>query len=513
MGRGHYGRVPFFVYRGVDMTQKTIIDVSEHQGKINWTAVKQHIDGVIIRCGYGDDDKSQDDMYWLYNVRECERLGIPYGVYLYSYADTVAHIKSEIEHAKRLLKGHKPQYPVYIDLEEWPNGELATKAADMFCKAIKAAGYVAGVYSFESFYNQFMRGYNRYTLWIARYGANNGKPHEKPNIGTSYDAWQYTSNGRIGGYGGRLDVSYFYKTWTTDKPVQPSTTTATAAKVLEIARAEIGKDDGTKYGKWYEQNVDKDPNNYDFGGDDVPYCAMFVSWVFAKAGAKCAGLPGAYCPSMLDAAIKAKATTSVDKARPGDVVYFDWDGGETDHVGIVESNSGYNLTTIEGNTNNGEVKRKTHEYNCVVGVVRPSYGNKPSDNKPNDKKKPEIAFRLSTDSSGAKWLDVNERTNGTCAIRWIAIKGAGRYRVCTVDNAWLPWVDAYNIKDLENGCAGDGSKITGVEIESSNVAYAVRVLGSTWYPEMHGTHDTGGTGDNFAGDLMNAIDGFWCKAI
>ncbi len=117
--------------------QKLIIDVSEHQRRINWEAVKPHIDGAIIRCGYGDDEAGQDDKWWSYNVKECERLGIPYGVYLYSYADSVAHANSEVAHAKRLLKGHKPQYPVYIDLEEERYGAFAKKAADIFCKAMK----------------------------------------------------------------------------------------------------------------------------------------------------------------------------------------------------------------------------------------------------------------------------------------------------------------------------------------------------------------------------------------
>jgi len=82
---------------------KTIIDVSEHQKKINWETVKPHIDGAIIRLGYGDDDADQDDDYVAYNLAECERLGIPCEVYLYSYANSNAHIQSEIAHIKRLM--------------------------------------------------------------------------------------------------------------------------------------------------------------------------------------------------------------------------------------------------------------------------------------------------------------------------------------------------------------------------------------------------------------------------
>ena len=221
------------------MTQKLIIDVSEHQGKINWAALRDNIDGAIIRCGYGDDESGQDDLYWNYNVKECERLGIPYGVYLYSYADSQAHANSEVAHVKRLLKGHKPSYPVYIDLEEGGCGHYARKAADIFCAAVKDAGYVAGVYSYQSYYNEYLSGYTSYTLWIAAYGVNDGKPHTKPQIGVSFDAWQYTSNGRVSGYDGRLDVSYFYKTWTSEA-AKPSTSTTKTVNRGQVA-ADIHK--------------------------------------------------------------------------------------------------------------------------------------------------------------------------------------------------------------------------------------------------------------------------------
>ena len=80
---------------------------------IDWNAVKNSdVEYVIIRCGYGDNYTSQDDKQWLRNVSECERLGIPYGVYIYSYAQTTAQAKSEADHVLRLLKGHNPTYPV-----------------------------------------------------------------------------------------------------------------------------------------------------------------------------------------------------------------------------------------------------------------------------------------------------------------------------------------------------------------------------------------------------------------
>lgn len=72
------------------------------------------------------------------------------------------------------------------------------------------------------------------------------------------------------------------------------------------------------------------------------------------------------------------------------------------------------------------------------------------------------AFRVSTDSSGKKWLAENAMPT-TSKIRWLAVRGAKKYRVKTADG-WLPYVTAYNIKDLDYGCAGDGSVITAIDI-------------------------------------------------
>ena len=87
---------------------KRIPDVSEHQGKIRWEKLKDKIPGAIIRVGYGDDLKSQDDLYAIYNMQECTRLGIPFAVYIYSYAATEKQIRSEIAHTKRVCAGFKP---------------------------------------------------------------------------------------------------------------------------------------------------------------------------------------------------------------------------------------------------------------------------------------------------------------------------------------------------------------------------------------------------------------------
>lgn len=187
-----------------------VIDVSEHNGWIDWDTVSKHIDGAIIRCGYGSDYESQDDDYFERNVSECERLGIPYGVYLYSYARNANMALSEAQHAIRLCKGHKLSYPLYYDVEETYTAAAVRECARTFCENVKAAGFEPGFYSYRSLFNEYMSGFDDYTIWIADYGVNDGNPHAMPNIGVEYDAWQYTSTGHISGIDGNVDVSQFY---------------------------------------------------------------------------------------------------------------------------------------------------------------------------------------------------------------------------------------------------------------------------------------------------------------
>ena len=151
---------------------------------------------------------------------------------------------------------------------------------------------------------------------------------------------------------------------------------ATASDVLRIARAEVGYcryDDperGTKYGRWYESEADG-PGGYDYGANGVAYCAMFASWVLAQAGVECAGMPGAYCPS-----IHHSQTLAASQLQPGDLVLFDWDNDNTDdHIGIVASNdaAAKTIRTIEGNTSGGRVAERTRAYSAICGGIRPAY--------------------------------------------------------------------------------------------------------------------------------------------
>lgn len=228
-------------------TNLLVVDVSEWNGRIDWNRAKNRIDGAILRVGYGDNDQSQDDKTWAYNASECDRLGIPYGVYIYSYAADQAQIQSEIDHVLRLIDGHNPVIGVFLDLEENSLGYLAKTASQMFCDQINAKGYKAGIYCGAYYYKSYLMGmYEKLNAlwWIAGYGTNSGKPEMnfKPNPGFDYQAWQYTSNGVIDGIDTRVDLSQWYVPFEGAKPISPS------EKIIPEIEYEIRNAFGYTYG-------------------------------------------------------------------------------------------------------------------------------------------------------------------------------------------------------------------------------------------------------------------------
>ena len=187
------------------------IDVSYHNGTIDWKRVKQsEVKYAIIRCGYGKNVKSQDDKKWEENVKRCTDNNIPYGVYLYSYADNVEKASSEADHAIRLLEGKKFKYPVYYDLEENKIRDRLTKQqiadiAQTFCDKLSAKGYTVGIYANKDWFTHYLTDsrFNNWTKWVAQYNT-------VCNYHGKYDMWQCSSTGSVPGISGRVDLNYSY---------------------------------------------------------------------------------------------------------------------------------------------------------------------------------------------------------------------------------------------------------------------------------------------------------------
>lgn len=214
------------------------IDISSYQNDIDWETVKNNgIDFAIIRCGYGDNIAKQDDKKFKRNVSECERLGIPYGVYLYSYATSEAQKQSEIEHTLRLLEGTNPKYPVYLDVEDNSQIKMGKEwITDMcinFCEALKNKGYKVGIYANQNWLTNYIDTdrLNDYEIWIANYGNNDGTLHQL-NYKGRYQIHQYTSSGKVNGINGNVDMNVCYVDYLEGEKVQPSEPTQDKIDVI-----------------------------------------------------------------------------------------------------------------------------------------------------------------------------------------------------------------------------------------------------------------------------------------
>lgn len=212
----------FFDYQNNLFVQqaKGVIDVSEWQGDIDWAKAKADgVEGAIIRLGYGEGNNA--DKKAQRNISECKRLGIPFGIYWYSYADTPALAKEEGTDVVAKLKqfGVNPSdlaYPVYYDLEKWtweghqpptdPN--VYNNIVNNWYSALQSAGYKnLGVYSYTSYLQGPLKHADIYakTTWVAQYGARMGFD----SFPTNSRGWQYTSTGKVDGISGNVDMNAF----------------------------------------------------------------------------------------------------------------------------------------------------------------------------------------------------------------------------------------------------------------------------------------------------------------
>ncbi|MBQ9062366.1 MAG: hypothetical protein IJ121_06030 [Eubacterium sp.] len=187
------------------------IDVSHHNGDFDWDLVKKAgIEFVIIRCGHGHNLETGGDACWLRNISEAERVGMPYGIYFYSYATTVAGVRKEAATTVKLLKGHKPTLPVFYDMEDVTQKNLSNKLknqmAKAYCDDVAAVGYQAGLYSYKYWLEGYMSTFintTNYPIWVAQYAS-------KTTYTGDYVMWQYSSSGKVNGIPGRVDMNYWY---------------------------------------------------------------------------------------------------------------------------------------------------------------------------------------------------------------------------------------------------------------------------------------------------------------
>ena len=196
------------------------IDVSEFQGKIDWTKVKKsQVDFAIIRCGfrgYGTG-KLVTDATFKYNIENAITNGIDVGVYFFTEAINEKEGIEEANYVLSLIEGYNISYPIIIDTESVGGSGRAdiitkakrTEAINGFCKTIKEAGYTTMIYASARWFTTHLdlSKLTEYEKWVAHYtGFNNITDYDK-----DYSIWQYTSSGKLSGISTRVDFNICFK--------------------------------------------------------------------------------------------------------------------------------------------------------------------------------------------------------------------------------------------------------------------------------------------------------------
>ncbi len=190
------------------------IDVSRHNGKIDWNAVKASgVDYVIIRCGYRGSSTGAliEDQNFKTNIKGATAAGLKVGVYVFSQAVNEVEAVKEASLAVSLVKGYNLAYPIFIDTEASGGRadkiDKATRTAvvNAFCQTVVSAGYKPGIYASKSWFEDKlnMGSVASCKNWLALYSAS---PTDKGR----YDMWQYSDKGKISGISGNVDLNYSY---------------------------------------------------------------------------------------------------------------------------------------------------------------------------------------------------------------------------------------------------------------------------------------------------------------
>ena len=439
--------------------------------------------------------------------------------------------KKEAAYFAAAVKPYVGQAVLVLDFEGSAVGQGVSWAKTFMDEAFKLTGVMPLLYTYKSCLRalDWSGVAKAYGLWAAQYPDYSETGYQESPWTDSYGfgAWkkpvmyQYTSTGKVAGYSGRLDLDIFYGTkaaWKKLAKVQGAVANAVSAVKQAVAKTEtVSKIE--KMASAAEAYAGNDTHGYSqvrrwpSQGTDFD-CSSLMYQCAHEAGYKVqtgSGYTGTMLADFKAAGFTALPFSSVGLSglKRGDILLNVRDhtemalgggkfaGAHIAETGGVDGKPG-DQTGNEISVCNAYVYSSGWDY-----VLRP-----PAEEGTAAKAVKAPAFRVSTDKAGKAWLDKGAVGKRNAAIRWVAVKNAGRYRACTRENGWLPWVSKFDVRDLEDGCAGDGSEIIGVQVESGDYRYAVRVKGGAWYSDMVGLTDTGGTGDNFAGDLANAIDGF-----
>ena len=189
---------------------KKIIDISEHNGIINFKKVKDDgIDGVIIRVGWIGNSKNHTiDKKFEENYKKAKEVGLKIGFYVYSYCKSVGALRSGVDWLLNIIENRSCNLPVFLDLEDNTIKDIGsqnlTNQAVQFCKILENSGYKSGVYASRYWFLNILdiNKLLNYKIWLAEW---NGK--ENHTLGYKVDLWQYTSKGKVNGINTNVDMN------------------------------------------------------------------------------------------------------------------------------------------------------------------------------------------------------------------------------------------------------------------------------------------------------------------
>lgn len=188
------------------------IDVSSWQGDIDFQKVKDAgAEFVIIRVGSarGIDGEYFVDKQFINNIKGFNDVGIPVGLYYYSYANSKEQAIKDAKWVLEQIKGYKVDLPIAYDWESWSfynefhqSFYSLTKGAEAFLDTINDAGYDGMLYSSKNYLEKVWYD-TGYPVWLAHYTKQTSYEGE-------YKYWQLCSNGKIDGIKGNVDIDIMY---------------------------------------------------------------------------------------------------------------------------------------------------------------------------------------------------------------------------------------------------------------------------------------------------------------
>ena len=339
------------------MTEIKGIDVSRWNGNINWKTVANYGMGfAILRI---TEKGNVIDSTFEANYKGCIDNKIPVGVYKYSYATTVAQIRTEANVVVKTMNKRKLDYPVFLDIEDKCQENLSK---DLMLKMIKAfrsivvkAGYKFGIYCSYSWYqNKLPEDAKNYDCWVARYPAQDtGDLQERLRVpaSTGVIGWQYSSKASIPGIPTKTDRSVFYKDYSKSSTTSTNTSNISTGDnmtkekainaLITTAEKEVGYLEKKSNSQLDSKTANAGSANYTKYWRDVKpewngyaWCAAFISWLMMKtfgldtAKKLLKHWPYTYCPAMKD------YFTLYANPQRGDIVIF-YRKGKFAHTGLV----------------------------------------------------------------------------------------------------------------------------------------------------------------------------------